>query len=325
MDIRYSKNTERPVAEIVKEHFSLTINKPAGEYDRNLTDIQLYAGDVYKVKHNGSEYTCTAWAEDGEVHIGGESEPFDIYNFAGDIYVKAETDGANTFEVHHEKVNSLPYEAMPAGYPGTKTEMVEIVPEQSVTKTSSWDDVHQNEMRDFVIDVNGDSNYLVKINGNDYKCKAEFVGDEDIYMIGDNETVPFSIEIYDDMAVVMWKQSLGETITLAICEEQEVVKPIDSKFGGTIALYSVNFDKNYLFKDKDGNEKITKAELLPLIENGCNIAIVYMEAGMFRWYSNKVYAYINTMNDSYVEMKVDKNDSDDSLLLFTAEYVGGPQ
>lgn len=124
MDIRYSKNTERPVAEIVKEHFSLAINKPAGEYDRNLTDIVLYAGDEYKVKHNGSEYTCVAYEEDGAIHIGGESEPFDIYNFDGDIYVKAETDGANTFEVHHEKVKTFDYDVMPEGYPGVKQEVV---------------------------------------------------------------------------------------------------------------------------------------------------------------------------------------------------------
>ena len=74
-------------------------------------------------------------------------------------------------DVLEDLENGLPF--------GVKTEMVEIVPEQSVTKSTSWDDVHQKEMRGFVIEVNGNSDYLVNINGKDYKCKAEFDSVED--------------------------------------------------------------------------------------------------------------------------------------------------
>lgn len=234
MDIRYSKNTERPVAEIVKEQFSLAINKAAGEYDRNLTDIVLTTGDEYKVKHNGSEYTCTAWAEDGKVHIGGKGEPFDIYNFAGDIYAMALQDGHNRFEVYHEKLNGLPYEAMPAGYPGVKTEMVEIVPEQSVTHVRLVGDRYQ---AGFKLPIEGGKDYVVVINGTKYQCVSTEGG-----TIGNNTTqYPFIFR--SDIDSQYWSAELGSPITLEIYEP-EIVTPIDSKYIPNIAYFKAIDNEN---------------------------------------------------------------------------------
>lgn len=183
-----------------------------------------------------------------------------------------EPKGTTVWQLLKEVLQNLPF--------GVKTEMVEIVPEQSVTKSTSWEDVHQNEMRDLVIEVNGDSNYLVKINDKDYMCKSEFVGGEDFYMIGDNETVPFSIEIYDNMSVVTWKQSLGETITLSIYEEREVVTPIDPKFVGASGgggAFVVNFTQV-------GGNSVTSDKTLADVENALSkglqvVGILSMKAG----------------------------------------------
>ena len=55
----------------------------------------------------------------------------------------------------------------------------------------------------------------------------------------------------------MWNTELGETITLAIYEEQEVVTPLDPKFVDSV-LYG---DGLYLYHDKVFTKKVTKAEL----------------------------------------------------------------
>lgn len=332
MDIRYSKNTERPVAEIVKEHFSLAINKPAGEYDRNLTDIQLYAGDVYKVKHNGSEYTCTAWAEDGEVHIGGESEPFDIYNFAGDIYVKAETDGANTFEVHHEKVKAFDYDVMPKGYPGTKIEMVEIVPEQSVTSTSMNPTACAYKFSVEQGFLSAGVKYALKINETTYTAVAEAIGTDIRVVFGEDDEM-----FYTDMFTggngfdlqVIWNKSHGETITIAVYEEQDVVQPLDPKFvgasggGATFFTYSENDDIRYIRHydpvTNELGEKVTREEFLNAFVNG---AVYY--TGNYSYENNYGYIFMVEAVQFHEEYAFISNDSEH---LYTSEYTAssGPQ
>lgn len=240
MDIKYSKNTERPVALLIARlNCSFTISA-TGEYDRNLTDIVLITGDEYKVKHNGSEYTCTAWAEDGKVHIGGKGEPFDIYNFDGDIYAMAQQDGHNKFEVYHEKLNGLPYDAMPAGYPGVKTEMVEIVPQQSVTLNDGTVALTLD------IAIEAGKKYTVMFNDVKYECVGidmTSIQDFTCYGLVDNNDVEqpslFVIAYIADSNMVrmfggnIMVQVMETDLTnvkFSIATEQEVVKPMDIKY-----------------------------------------------------------------------------------------------
>ena len=126
---------------------------------------------------------------------------------------------------------------------GVKTEMVEIVPEQSVTRNMPSDHsavyIHVIDSPSYKI-ING-SVYNVVLNEKSYNLgsRTEYIGGSPVVVLGSSTETdltepPFSIEYDTEMNVCMitWLKSLGETITLAIYEEQEVVKQIDPKFVG---------------------------------------------------------------------------------------------
>lgn len=120
---------------------------------------------------------------------------------------------------------------------GVKTEMVEILPEQSVTKETDaggyW--------RAYITKANANS--VIK-DGEEYT--VVFNGESESFVVDDGEMEKidnFLIEIYDDRISVEWNKNFGETISLAIYEEQEVVEKLDPLFlpdseGGASVIYA---------------------------------------------------------------------------------------
>lgn len=114
---------------------------------------------------------------------------------------------------------------------GTKTEMVEILPEQSFT------DNYDNEEESFyggtydyfLLNVESGTEYTFIINGNKYSNKFIADGDTRACEIYENGH-PIVYMDNNGGLNVDWAKELGKTITLAIYEEQEVVTPIDIKY-----------------------------------------------------------------------------------------------
>ena len=125
---------------------------------------------------------------------------------------------------------------------GTKTEMVEIVPEQSV-KGDNIEFMPNVYMGSLMLSPApmfiGGNKYTIILNsktyiviGTEYSMEegesASYIGASSSAF----EDFPFRIDVTlnDDSLGVSWDKSLGETITLAIYEEKEVVKQLDPKF-----------------------------------------------------------------------------------------------
>lgn len=120
-----------------------------------------------------------------------------------------------------------------------KTEMVEIVPQQSVTTSKTG---MINIAEDFNLIPNNE--YSVSLNGKIYVETAKLVSTEQVetngmVYIGANPFIqadmdkPFGIIIHPARGKVcgVFDESLyNTTIALAIYEEQEVVKPLDVKY-----------------------------------------------------------------------------------------------
>lgn len=121
----------------------------------------------------------------------------------------------------------------------TKTEMVEIVPEQSAT--GEYFPAEEGYPAGYSLNMPMDigmlkvgGKYTVVFNGKTYNVEATSRGSEDVwlpldgihdimYYEANNEPVEWAMSM-------MWEEELGDTITLSIYGEQEVVKQIDIKY-----------------------------------------------------------------------------------------------
>lgn len=202
-----------------------------------------------------------------------------------------ETTGSGIGDAVRDLYDSLPF--------SVKTEMVEILPEQSVTgelKSGRYYTTISPSPFELAIG----KKYKVAINGNTYNVNGEkremeglsgvFVGD------GTLSTFPFAIsygvEDGESGSGLMWSSELGETITLAIYEEQEVVKKLDPKFVGKTVLYAVATNEDtWLYHDEALSEKVTKSELFSMNGN----VLVYVDLSgnglNYRYYSPTAYFY----------------------------------
>ena len=111
------------------------------------------------------------------------------------------------------------------------TELVEIVPEQSVTGTGPYGGWYGTGIVSNVL-LELDKEYIIIING--IKKKIASIYEDDGIRINDNDFIisnDSGTEVVENQLAVGWTEEFsGETITLAIYKEQEVVKTIDSKF-----------------------------------------------------------------------------------------------
>lgn len=118
---------------------------------------------------------------------------------------------------------------------GMDCEMVEILPEQGVTGNDA-DGVYLASIGDG-FSIKDNTKYIVKINGAPYTSITFMDGGQSpilgqlFYDNSANEPYEIINSLVGRTELsITWSASLGETITLAIYEEQEVVKPFDYKF-----------------------------------------------------------------------------------------------
>lgn len=134
-------------------------------------------------------------------------------------------------------------------------EFVEVVPLQSVTKDDEDDDRYWHNIG-WLPEVG--KQYRVLINGNEYICATQ-EGEYETYNDGgyavwignatiphyrlvpsDNTGEPFLIDSF--WQAISWQKDLGETITIQVSEEKEVVKPLDPKY---VDVLGVVFSREY--------------------------------------------------------------------------------
>lgn len=153
------------------------------------------------------------------------------------------TTGNGISDALSDLYNNLPF--------GAKTEMVEIVPEQSVTGEEQ-NGICMLMPEETLFTLTEGKTYKIVINGKSYEsvCKLVDVGNKNM-VIGDTEgytnqsinpDVPFILSYntqnngntYNEIA---WLAELGETITFAIYSEQMVTKPLAQEFIPNIAYF----------------------------------------------------------------------------------------
>ena len=184
------------------------------------------------------------------------------------------TTGSGIADALNDLYNNIPF--------GTKTEMVEIVPEQSVTggidnpenPDASYISIFENPLP-----LSPESVIEVIFNGEIYKLDVIGVGDTAYYAgngaiveVSDNNTgEPFALASFEGTSMLLWNNSLGETITLAIYEEKEVVTKIDAKFVGGVTVYTHDSD-GFLYhfdvETQTAGEKVSKEELAAAFNRG---------------------------------------------------------
>ena len=174
------------------------------------------------------------------------------------------TTGNGISDALSDLYNNLPF--------GVKTEMVEIVPEQSVTTDGDYEAQYCTYIP--YTPLNNVESVTVMLNGTKYECPIWIDEEWGSMNAGggwinestpDFSEYPFTIGLptgeYAEVAV-HWSKDLGETITLKIIEEAEVVTQIDEKFvKGTSVFYidATNADSDNILKDKN-NKPITYEE-----------------------------------------------------------------
>lgn len=139
-----------------------------------------------------------------------------------------EPKGTTVWQLLKEVLQNLPF--------GVKTEMVEIVPRQSVTKTSSLGGTCISSAVDVELFVG--KKYKVNLNGVYYDAEAKEGPADDMIVCGNELFVGGDVDTGEPFAIInipgnknmIWLAELGETITFALYGEGEVVKPIDIKY-----------------------------------------------------------------------------------------------
>lgn len=227
------------------------------------------------------------------------------------------TTGNGISDALSDLYNNLPF--------GVKTEMVEIVPEQSVTGVLE-DNYYSYE----TIKIPLRENYIVVFNGKHYNVKNNG-GVGGICEIGEPLNnynpaflqYPFSISggtnINDEInGLVMWKPDLGETITLAIYEEQEIVIPLNSKFAPGIVITQ---NEDYIFSANVDFETVVKMHN----DGVFNSAVLKMFEGGIVLYQLCSYIYNEEENAIALEFYTNSQNALTSNvpLMFTPNGVEG--
>lgn len=194
------------------------------------------------------------------------------------------------------KINSKvsTWEELPDKPFGVTTEMVEIVPEQSVTsKTADYVEEAGAHLAilDIVPVVNSD--YDIKFNNKMYhlKCREDIANNgteqKTFITIGapfgetgiDFTEIPFVVQydISKERTMLCWLASLDATVTISIFGEGEVVTPLDSKFTAPVVWYSL---EDCLYHDKNYTLPVSEDEVKEYSTN--DIAIITPNGYVFR-------------------------------------------
>lgn len=158
-----------------------------------------------------------------------------------------EPKGDNIADAVNNIVDNAPF--------GVKTKMVEVVPEQSVT-VNEWCNNGEDVM---AFPAKHNTKYTVEFDGVKTECiswgdsNTVYIGNGNLpdldETIGKGENVPFCIECRYEEEWCVFYASANSTHTLAIYEEQEVVKQLDPKFvgasGGGVVFRTIDGGYNY--------------------------------------------------------------------------------
>lgn len=190
--------------------------------------------------------------------------------------------------------NNLPF--------GTKTEIVEIVPEQSIT--GSYDDdggsatPMYNADTGVSVDIKANKVYDVYFNDKKYTCTGFDMGDTvalgNVNVMGDTGMAdngePFclvtapSMDGGESTLMCGWDTTEGETITLAIYEEKEIVTPLPAKYMPEPIVFTMSADMSTVTCNK------SYEECLKLYQNKVFNVVVDIGVGIYPMTS---YMYIN--------------------------------
>ena len=165
------------------------------------------------------------------------------------------TTGNGISDALSDLYNNLPF--------GTKTEMVAILPEQSVTGHAIGNGWYGSLFPTEISLVEG-KEYTIVINGEKRKATLRDISEEWGYESG----IGFDdLYIFDDEGWgADWSGTLGETVTLAIYEEKEIVEQIDPKFvGDFVVKFSIEPSTGEWIADK------TVPEIVKAFKDGVRI------------------------------------------------------
>lgn len=191
---------------------------------------------------------------------------------------------------------------------GSKTEIDEIVPLQSVTG------VERNGVYDtdsITVPAGNFKNYTLSINGVTYNgevradSEGQYIGN--LALATGDSTLdtgePYIIAVGTNF--ILWSTDLGETITFSLSMENEIVDYIDGKFLKKVVLYgsnssddftngseSINAKKNFLYHDYDYTKKVTQPELAEILDSAASVKIEYRDKD--EGYNECFVAYVIT-------------------------------
>ena len=236
-------------------------------------DGELIPGKKYTVVFNNVPVVCEAyslpekpesWPDqyEGAVFLGNQIHAFSPHIFPNpvdtgeDFLFVVQKSGAAAWDLNQglekfskvtlkileeqEIAQPLDYKFMPEGYPSVKTEIVEIVPEQSVTVTGEGALQIKEEYtliagNKYAVNFNGttftETAVLSPDTGYEEDSNIVYIGAN--FILGTNMDKPFGIMNHPAMgryAFVTDEKLYNSEIALSIVEEKEEVKPIDIKY-----------------------------------------------------------------------------------------------
>lgn len=267
--------------------------------------MDLIDGAKYIVCINNKNYEVTAKEVMGAVVIGdpflydapvdSTGEPFFLMVMFEDptqyVFVwKAEfgTTVTTSITCEHEIFEKIDYKFMPKGYPKIDMKDVFIVPEQTVSG-GEYDNFWHSYVTDIAFDMalsdDQSRRYIAIINGKEYDdggfgimvqyTQVNYVTDSVNAQIRLEDDTLVNITYYplEGVGKIMYPDTMSE-ITAALYEKQEVVTPMDSRFGSTLV---VRFDSNV------GQDPT------------CNVTFEKIREAYFN--GTPIYAYVNMDNN----------------------------
>lgn len=224
-----------------------------------INGIGFEKGKMYTVHINNTKYNCNAddiYDDEGEIYFGvgigglNDDEPFSIIDFKNEELKEAVNGGMTcgiqfaehlyasdklviSISTEQETVTKIPQKYLPEHLQfGVKTEMVEIVPEQSVIAQAVEGETGAGAELVGSMNLKADAEYIVLFNGTKFICKP-FELMPKHYMIGNAALVggeggnnePFVMTGNETSAMMLVEQA-GE-YTVSVIEKTETLKRID--------------------------------------------------------------------------------------------------